>query len=454
MRTLKLLVLCTLTACAPTVGPEVTMRAVSPATVPDLPAMKTFGPARAPHAGRANAEIAQDFLDLEFRMESGRALPVFSRFDRPITVALRGAVPATAPADLAALIGRLRAEAGIDLRATPGAAAITFEFLPRDAIRATFANVACFVVPGVSSWASYRAAQGLARLDWATVTARDTVAIFLPSDTSPQEVRDCLHEELAQAMGPLNDLYSLSDSVFNDDNFHTVLTGFDMLILRLHYAPELHSGMTRAEVAALLPALLARINPAGQHPGYKPADTTPRGWISAIETALGAKAPVMVRRTAATQALALARSQGWHDSRLAFSLFALGRLGIATDPAAAVAAFTEAARLYRSLPEGQIHAAHVDMQLAALALSSGDATRALALADQAIPVVRTAQNAALLATLLMVKAEALTALGRDSEAAQARLDSLGWARYGFGPDAAVRARMSEITALRPGGQPG
>jgi len=162
----------------------------------------------------------------------------------------------------------------------------------------------------------------------------------------------------------------------------------------------------------------------------------------------------MVRRAAATQALALARSQGWHDSRLAFSLFALGRLGIATDPAAAVAAFTEAARLYRSLPEGQIHAAHVDMQLAALALSSGDATRALALVDQAIPVVRTAQNAALLATLLMVKAEALTALGRDSEAAQARLDSLGWARYGFGPDAAVRARMSEITALRPGGQPG
>jgi len=34
---------------------------------------------------------------------------------------------------------------------------------------------------------------------------------------SPQEVRDCLHEELAQALGPLNDLYRLPDSVFNDD---------------------------------------------------------------------------------------------------------------------------------------------------------------------------------------------------------------------------------------------
>ncbi|MDP3959700.1 MAG: DUF2927 domain-containing protein [Pseudorhodobacter sp.] len=416
--------------------------------------MKTFGPTRAPHSGRANAAIAQDFLDLEFRMESGRVLPVFSRFDTPITVALRGAVPATAQADLAALIGRLRAEAGIDLRQATGAAAITVEFLPRAAIRATFANVACFVVPGVSSWTGYRAAQSTARLDWANVTARDTVAIFLPSDTSPQEVRDCLHEELAQAMGPLNDLYSLSDSVFNDDNFHTVLTGFDMLILRLHYAPELHSGMTRAEVAARLPALLARLNPAGQHPGMKAADATPRGWITAMETALGATAPALVRRAAATHALALARNQGWHDSRLAFSLFALGRLSIATDPTAAVATLDEAARLYRSLPEGQIHAAHVDMQLAAFALSSGNTAQALALADQAIPVVMAAQNAALLATLLMVKAEALATIGRGSEAAALRLDSLGWARYGFGPDAAVRARMSEITALRSGGQPG
>jgi len=454
MRTLKLLVLCTLTACAPKADPEVTMRAASPATLLDLPAMKTFGPARVPHPGRANGEIAQDFLDLEFRMESGRPLAVFSRFETPITVALRGAVPATAPTDLAALIGRLRAEAGIDLRQTTGAGAITFEFLPRDAIRATFANVACFVVPGVSSWAGYRAAQGAAKLDWGTVTARETVAIFLPSDTSPQEVRDCLHEELAQAMGPLNDLYSLSDSVFNDDNFHTVLTGFDMLILRLHYAPELHSGMTRAEVAARLPALLARLNPAGQHPGTKPADATPRGWISAIETALGAGAPARVRRAGAAQALAIARRQGWHDSRLALSLFAHGRLSIGIDPTAAVTALAEAARLYRSLPEGGIHAAHVDMQLAALALSRGDVALALALADQAIPVVMAAQNAALLATLLMVKAEALSAMGRSTESAALRLDSLGWARYGFGPEAVVRARMSEIGALRSGDLPG
>ena len=50
------------------------------------------------------------------------------------------------------------------------------------------------------------------------------MAVFLPGDVSPQEIRDCLHEELAQALGPVNDLYRLTDSVFNDDNFNTVLT--------------------------------------------------------------------------------------------------------------------------------------------------------------------------------------------------------------------------------------
>ncbi|MDP4031486.1 MAG: DUF2927 domain-containing protein [Pseudorhodobacter sp.] len=451
---MKLFVLSALTACAPTISADVAMRAHTPSTTEGLPAMKSFTAPRVSAPSRPNAEIAQDFLDLEFRMESGRILPVFTRFEGPITVALRGDVPGTAGPDLARVIQRLRTEAGIDLHQTSNDASITIEFVPRQQILTAYSNVACFVVPHVSSWAGYRAARGTAKLDWGTVMRRENVAIFVPSDTSPQEVRDCLHEELAQAMGPLNDLYQLSDSVFNDDNFHTVLTGFDMLILRLHYAPELRSGMSRAEVAARLPGLLARMNPQGQRPGGKAADNTPRPWITAIETALGAKASAKVRRAAAQQALAIARAQGWHDSRLAFSLFAIGRLNSGHDAATAAAAFSEAGRIYRSLPGGQIHAAHVDMQMAAFALSNGHATEALALADRAIPVVLAAENAALLATLMMVKAEALTALGRVAEARAVRLDSLGWARYGFGSQTAVRARMSEIAALVPGRQQG
>ena len=38
---------------------------------------------------------------------------------------------------------------------------------------------------------------------------------------------------------------------------------------------------------------------------------------------------------------------------------------------------------------------------------------------------------------------------RVAEAEKVRLDSIGWARYGFGPDWAVRAKMREIASLSP-----
>ena len=50
---------------------------------------------------------------------------------------------------------------------------------------------------------------------------------------------------------------------------------------------------------------------------------------------------------------------------------------------------------------------------------------------------------------MMLKAEALDLEGRHGEAEAVRLDSLGWARYGFGSDYAVRARMRDIAALSP-----
>ena len=48
-----------------------------------------------------------------------------------------------------------------------------------------------------------------------------------------------------------------------------------------------------------------------------------------------------------------------------------------------------------------------------------------------------------------LRAEALELTGRPQDAGSVRLDSLGWARYGFGPDWAVRAKLNEISALRP-----
>ena len=278
---------------------------------------------------------------------------------------------------------------------------------------------------------------------------RDRAVIFVPSDVAPQEIRDCLHEELAQALGPLNDLYRLPDSVFNDDNIHTVLTGFDMLILRAYYAPELSSGLTRGAVAQRLPGLLARLNPSGQSVfGTAGADTS-RDWITAMETALNQSGTPNSRRRAAERAIAIGQTLGWTGPREGFAYYAYGRLQVSNDPGRALEAFNAAEAAYRRSPDTTIHAAHIAVQKSAFALASGDAQATLTLVDRAIPVAERHQNAALMSTLMMFKAEALDMVGNTVDAQAVRLDSLGWARYGFGSDANVQARVSEIAALRP-----
>ncbi|MEM9344811.1 MAG: DUF2927 domain-containing protein [Pseudomonadota bacterium] len=416
-----------------------------------LPPMKNFGTPRIKRPTRSNQSIAEDILDLTFQLESGRQLPVLTRFEGPITVRLQGAASGQTEADLDRLLRRLRNEAKIDISRVPTntPANITVEVIPRRDLQRAVPQAACFVVPRMASWADFKRNRRSSLLDWTTLRERSQMAVFIPGDVSPQEVRDCLHEELAQAIGPLNDLYRLSDSVFNDDNFHTVLTGFDMLVLRALYSPELGSGMTRDQVAAALPGILSRLNPAGRKASNDPRDATPRRWINAFETAGGPRTTPSRRRASARDAVEIARASGWTDTRAAFSLYALGRLSIGTEPEAAMIAFLQSGSLYRQSEETDLQAAHVAMQLAAFALSAGQANVALEIVDQNIPPVALAENAALLSTLLMVKAEALELNGRMSEAASVRRESLGWARYGFGSDAEVRARMAEIAALTP-----
>lgn len=433
-----------LAACAPG-APDMASRA----SVLPLPPMRSFGAPRVTPPERSNAEMAQDFIDLSFRLEGGRELPVLSRFEGPVTLRLSGPVPETAAGDLDRLLARLRREAGIDIRrASAGQpAAITIEFLPRQVMQARVPRAACFVAPRVSSWAEYRRASR-ATLDWTTLVRREKAAIFIPNDTSPQEVRDCLHEELAQALGPLNDLYRLPDSVFNDDNIHIVLTGFDMLMLRSYHSPRLAAGMPSGAVAARLPQILAALNPAGQRPASLAAPS-PSAYAHAIETALGPGTAPGRRRAAASDALAIALANGWNDTRTGFAWMALGRLTQSGDPQTALTAFRRASAIYRSRPGMALQAAHAELQLAAFALSQGDAAAALALAERSLPVVVADENAALAASFLMIRAEALDLLGRSTEADRVRLDSLGWARYGFGSEAEVADRLNGIAALSP-----
>ncbi len=355
---------------------------------------------------RPNAEMARDILDLAFALEDGRAVSGLGRFEGPVRVRVRGTAPPTLGPDLLALLGRLAGEAGLDVAlAAPGeAAGIVVEAVPSAALAEAVPGAACFVVPNATSWAEFQALRGSPALDWTAAPRRTQAAVFVPSDAAPQEVRDCLHEEVAQALGPLNDLGRLPDSAFNDDGVHGALTGFDLLALRALNDPGLAAGMTRREVAARLPAILARLNPAGERAAL-------RG-----------------------------------DARAGLALLAQGR-ALAAEPGAALAAFRAADRALADGPAAALHRAQARAQLAGFALSRGNAAEVLRLTGEAAAVAEATGDAALLATRLLLRAEATEALG-DVDAARAlRLVGMARARYGFGD--AAEARLAAVQALSP-----
>ncbi len=415
-----------------------------------LPAVKVFNAPRPTPSLRANTDIARDFLELSFNLESGRSLNTLTRFEGPITVRVTGVPSSGLGSDLNRLLHRLRTEARIDIRQHQAENAnITIEAVPRSEIRKLLPQAACFVAPNVSSISQYRLARRTSLVNWTSLKERKTLSIFLPNDASPQEVRDCLHEELAQALGPLNDLYRLPDSVFNDDNVHTVLTGFDMLILRAYYDPSLRNGMTKSEVASRIGPILARINPRGAQFAPRRLTRTPRTWINSIQRALGPGASQKERLGAAKEAMQIAVAMGWSDHRRAFSHYAMGRLQMSVDLKTAREHFSIAARLYGQNPSTRLHSAYAASQLASFYIAEGNGESALQQIGPHLDTAARYENAALLSTLMLQRAEALDLAGRSSEARTIRMDSLGWARYGFGPDWAVRAKLREISSLSP-----
>ena len=436
-------------ACVPVSPNEVTTRAATMAES-TLPAMKTFAVPR-PYAPEAsNRDIARDFLDLAFTLESGRGLTKLTRFEGPIRIRVTGSPPPTLPSDLNRVVHRLRTEAQIDIGLSQDRSSqVTVEAVPRSEIRRYLPQAACFVVPNVSSLAEYGKARRTSVVNWSRMDRRERVAVFIPADASPQEVRDCLHEELAQAIGPLNDLYRLPDSVFNDDNVHTVLTGFDMLVLRAYYDPALRNGMSQGEVAQRLPAILARLNPAGERIPSRNISRTPRAWIGAIQTALGPVASDAQRRAAAYEALQIATAMGWQDHRRGFSHYAMGRILQSEDPSAAQRSFLAADKFFAASPRTRLHRAYVASQLAAFAISQNQPDQALDILRPHLDVAARHENAALLSTLMLLRAEALDLGGQVTAGREVRVDSIGWARYGFGPDWAVRAKLREIGSLNP-----
>lgn len=384
---------------------------------------------------RSNATLAEDFLDLTFALESGQPLQRLLRYEHPVKVVMRSADLAPYQRDLQYLLSRLRSEAGVAITQTsnPAEADIHIEAVPSREIQRVYPGAACFIVPGETNWTEFRRKSRRARLRWSEQATLGKTAIFLPSDSTPQDVRDCLHEEIGQALGPANDIYRLPDTVFNDDNFHSILTPFDMLMLRALYNPSLRSGMSKRAVASRILPILNEINPKGRGIGQRARAPSSSEWKVAIETAMTRSNSIATRRNAANRAVRIAAEMTPQDHRLGVALLTRGRLSLHSDTSKSTDDFTKAYTLFRrQLGQNDVRTAQAGLHLSLVALAAKEFDTVESVVERSVDSALQGQNAVLASGLFAVQSEALIGLGRQSAAREARLDSLKWARLAFG----------------------
>lgn len=90
--------------------------------------------------------------------------------------------------------------------------------------------------------------------------------VYIRSDKPDWYIRQCILQEITQAIGPGGDLDGIfgsrSDTVFASWQTANALTPQDIAVLRILFDDRLYSGMPRDEVLALLPDIVADVEAA------------------------------------------------------------------------------------------------------------------------------------------------------------------------------------------------
>jgi hypothetical protein len=83
--------------------------------------------------------------------------------------------------------------------------------------------------------------------------------VLIVADAGEFVFYDCIYEELLQSLGPINDDTTVPWTMFNDDVQMGFFDIYDQYLLNILYDRRIRPGMSRAEVEALLPAVLPQV---------------------------------------------------------------------------------------------------------------------------------------------------------------------------------------------------
>ena len=235
------------------------------------------GGADAPYTAR---DLAENFIRIafydEFSERGGRLVPeaVENRLHRwtdpvRVTVEFGASVPAAQRAtDRAAVAGhvaRLSRLTGLPMRMTAWRANHTVLVLNADERLAAAPRLAA-LAPGIGT-AAIESVTRMAPETYCTVfsfttghSAVYTRALTVIRGELPERLRlACIHEELAQSLGLVNDWPRARPSIFNDTEEFALLTKQDEMMLKMLYDPRLRPGMTLAEARPIVEVMAAEL---------------------------------------------------------------------------------------------------------------------------------------------------------------------------------------------------
>lgn len=235
---------------------------------------------RAPaDAAFSNADLAENFqriaLNREYRREDGALIEEetpsrISRWKEPIRYRLlgRGVTPLD-KSDYAELASRLTDLTGVEVLegdedAEPN---LTILILTAEERRAFIDELksdgTADRMPLIVEWAEKITYPCVGQVGYQDVdTGQITGAmIVIKAELEGLFRKSCIHEELVQSMGLMNDDKDVRPSIFNDDQEFALLTEHDEYLLRILYDDRLQSGMQAKEALPLVGAIIADLRP-------------------------------------------------------------------------------------------------------------------------------------------------------------------------------------------------
>ena len=245
-----------------------------------------------------NTDLAALFVQLTHGLESGAFRKSLQRFEAPVNVGFVGPGSTDHRPFLESLLAEIRTHTGIDIQAGPAPHNLLVQMIPGEEYLPN-TSTQCEVITGHPTWEEFAADPSQFYRRAAQSTGPQTeMTVLIPDTIKPYQVRECLMEEITQALGPANDLYGLASTIFNDDNAHAWPTRLDYLMLRVLYDTRLHSGMDALETRTAALAVLTEINPQGNNAPRLPSIRQHqfKEWRRKLHGLHGAGAVVAIRQ--------------------------------------------------------------------------------------------------------------------------------------------------------------